>query len=152
MRVIPATIEQFDIVKRIVVDTINSVYPKYYPQGAVNFFLSHHNDDKMVMDINNQCVYLFEANNSIIGTCTINANEINRLFILPIHQGRGYGSKIMDVMEEKIFANYEEIHLAASLPAQSMYRKRGYKETSYHKILTDNGDYLCYYMMKLKKH
>lgn len=151
MRVIIATIEQFETIKKIVRDTITSVYPHYYPQGAVSFFLSHHNDDKIKEDIRDGCVYLFEVNDTIIGTCTINENEINRLFVLPIHQGCGYGSRIMGLMEEKIFEHYEEIELSASFPAQSMYRKRGYKETSYHKIPADHGDYLCYYMMKLHK-
>jgi len=151
MQAIIATIEQSEIVKKIVKNTIMSIYPQYYPKGAVSFFLSHHNDSRIITDINNRCVYLFEVNDTLIGTCTLNANEITRLFVLPIYQGRGYGSEIMDIMEEKIFALYEEIQLAASFPAQSMYRKRGYKETSYHKILTDNGDYLCYHFMNLLK-
>ncbi len=37
----------------------------------------------------------------------------------------------------------------ASLPAKRIYRKRGYKETEYNTVKTDNGDYLCYDVMRL---
>jgi len=36
-----ATIDQFDTVKMITHKTIKAIYPKYYPEGAVKFFLSH---------------------------------------------------------------------------------------------------------------
>ena len=42
MELIKARQEHYSIIKNIVHNTINNIYPKYYPKGVVEFFLSHH--------------------------------------------------------------------------------------------------------------
>ena len=39
----------------------------------------------------------------------------------------------------------------ASLPAKPIYKKRGYRETEYHTVQTENGDFLCYDVMEMKQ-
>jgi len=109
------------------------------------------NCDNISSDIEKECVYLFKVNDDYVGTASIKGNEICRLFVLPEWQGQGFGSRIMDFAESKIFETSETIILDASFSAQEMYLKRGYKQKGYHKICTDNGDYLCYSEMQLSK-
>ena len=144
MEIIKAETKEFNAVKEITQNTISVIYPHYYPKGAVDFFLKHHSDDKIMQDILQGNVYILSVGEMTIGTLTINGNEINRLFVLPEYQGRGYGSALLDFAENKIADNYDEITLSASLPAKGLYRKRGYFETDFDAILTDNGDLLCY--------
>ena len=144
MAIRKAVINDFEIVKNITQTTIKSVYPKYYPEGAVNYFLTHHCDNNIRKDIENGYVYLI----SDIGTVTIKENHINRLFVLPEFQKKGYGKQLMDFAERIISEEYKEIVTDASLPAKSLYLKRGYIEIKYNKIETENGDYLCYDEMK----
>ncbi|MCM1579465.1 MAG: GNAT family N-acetyltransferase, partial [Ruminococcus sp.] len=73
---------------------------------------------------------------------------ICRLFVLPMFQGRGLGSGILKFAEEKISEKYSEILLDSSLPAKGIYLKKGYSEKEYHIIKTENGDKLCYDVMK----
>lgn len=54
----------------------------------------------------------------------------------------------MDFAEGLVLSSYKEIELDASLPAKKIYKLRGFVETEYHQILTDNGEYLCYDVMK----
>lgn len=143
-----ADINDFEVVRDITQTTIRSVYPKYYPQGAVEFFSAHHSDEKIMEDIKKGCVYLLEAEGVAAGTVTVAGNEINRLFVLPSYQHKGYGRALMDFAEQKIASAYDEVILDASLPAKSIYLKRGYKEIEYNKIKTSNGDYLCYDVMR----
>lgn len=74
--------------------------------------------------------------------------QYNKVLILPEYQSKGYGSRLMDLLEARIFENYPKVHVDASFPAESMYLKRGYKITSYEKIETGNGDFLCYPTME----
>ncbi len=141
----------FIIIKDIVQTNINKVYPKYYPSGAVDFFLKHHSDENIKKSIEDDEVYLLSENNTIIGTGTINENEIDRLFILPEFQGKGFGTKALDYFEHEIFKKYDNVTLSASFPAFEIYQKRGYVPFEYNKILTDNGDYLCFFNMRLKR-
>ena len=149
MAVIRAAKEtDFDSVKDITQTTIWSVYPKYYPSGAVQFFSNHHSDDRIRADIVAGIVFLIEVDGTAIGTVTVADNEINRLFVLPDFQRKGYGRELMDFAEEMISKEHDHIIFDASLPAKQIYLKRGYVATKYNMIETENGDYLCYDVME----
>ncbi|MBO4461016.1 MAG: GNAT family N-acetyltransferase, partial [Clostridiales bacterium] len=66
-------------------------------------------------------------------------------------QHKGYGRTLLDFAEKEILKNYSFVEMDASLPAKRIYRKRGYKETEYNTVKTDNGDYLCYDVMRLER-
>ena len=83
-----------------------------------------------------------------MGTGSIRGNEICRLFILPEYQKKGYGSRLMDLLEDRVFQKYQTVHIDASFPAESMYLKRGYRIKTYEIIETEGGDYLCYHTME----
>lgn len=95
------------VVSGIVEKTIQNVYPHYYPQGAVQFFLELHSEMRIGEVMTSEEIYLVMAQGNIIGTRSIRKNEICRLFILP-----------------------------------------EYQITSYEKIETENGDFLCYHTME----
>lgn len=147
MGIIQAEKVHTDIVNFITQETIDIIYPKYYPMGAVRFFKVHHNDSNILTDIENKYVYLLQKENVFVGTVTIKDNEICRLFVLPNFQHRGYGQQLLDFAESKIKDNYSKILLDASLPAKRIYQLRGYREIEYHQIKTENGDILCYDVM-----
>lgn len=135
-------------VAEIVETTIKAVYPHYYPAGAVQFFLDLHSEQKIFEAMDREEIYFAVVQGEIIGTGSIRENDICRLFILPGHQAKGYGSRLMDLLEDMVFANAQTVHIDASFPAESMYLKRGYRIVSYEKILTEGGDFLCYHTME----
>lgn len=145
MKLSQAELNEFEFVKAITHSTIKSVYPHYYPSGAVEFFLKHHSDEKILDDVKNGNVYLLrDDSDEYIGTVTVIDNEITRLFVLPEYQHKGFGRMLMDHAEIVIAQNHKTIILHASLPAKNIYRRRGYVETGYNVIIAENGDYLCY--------
>ena len=152
MKIVRAEIPDFESVKRIAQATIRSVYPRYYPSGAVDFFARHHSGENIARDIAAGKVYLLKVEDVDVGTVTVNENEIARLFVLPEYQHRGYGRSLMDFAENMIFQADTEITLDASLPAKQIYKKRGYVEVAYHTIRTENGDFLCYDVMQKKRY
>ncbi|MBO4471718.1 MAG: GNAT family N-acetyltransferase [Clostridia bacterium] len=151
MKIIQAAAGDFEAVKRITRDTIREIYPRYYPAGAVDFFCCHHSDDRITADIASGKVYLLVYDDQAAGTVTISGNEINRLFVLPEYQHKGFGRALLDFAEQAVLLQYDTVHMDASLPAKAIYKKRGYRETEYHTIRTENGDYLCYDVMMRSK-
>jgi len=148
MQIIKAQTEHFEDVKSITHKTISEIYPRYYPKGVVDFFLAHHSDENIRKDIAADMVYLIEDGKDKIGTVTVKENEINRLFVLPQYQHKGAGRQLLDFAEELIAEEYVEIYLASSLPAKSIYTKRGYTTVECPTIVAENGDVLCYDWMK----
>lgn len=148
MSIIQANDTHVELIKTITTRTIKEIYPLYYPKGAVDFFLSHHNAETISKDIRSGYVFLnLNREQRTVGTVTIRKNEICRLFILPRYQGQGHGRELLDFAENRISAHYETSRLDASLPAKSIYRKRGYVETETHSIRTETGAFLCYDVM-----
>ena len=145
MKIIPAAPADFETVRQITQETIRTVYPHYYPAGAVDFFLTHHNDAAIEKDIAEHRVYLCMTDSGEpAGTVTVCENEIGRLFVLPAYQGRGYGGALLDFAERRIAEHFDTAVLDVSFSAKAIYLKRGYQAVSWHVIQTENGDYLCY--------
>ena len=114
-RIFMAKENDFETVKDITQTTIKLVYPKYYPEGAVQFFCNHHADDRILNDIAAGKVYLLEADDVCVGTVTISNNEICRLFVLPEYQHKGYGRLLMDYAEKMISKTNKTVVLDAKL-------------------------------------
>ena len=149
MKIKQAGMEQFETIQSITTETIKEVYPHYYPKGAVDFFLKHHSDEHIRKDILDGRVFLiYSAEGNAAGTVTVKENEICRLFVLPSFQGQGFGRELLRFAEETILEQYGVITLDASLPAKTIYKKRGYVETKSHSIQTQGGDFLCYDVMQ----
>ena len=136
------------LVRQIVRETISTVYPRYYPAGAVAFFLEHHSDAAICADIEAGSVYLLRDDDAAVGTVTVRGRELSRLFVLPAHQGHGYGRSLLDFAERQIAEAHDEIVLDASLPAKAIYLKRGYVDVEYHIVPVAAGQFLCYDVMR----
>ena len=57
MEIVTAKKEDLEIVRKITGSTIKSTYPRYYPAGAVEFFLAHHSDEHIVTDISEKKIF-----------------------------------------------------------------------------------------------
>ncbi len=145
MTIIPAQPADFETVRHITHQTIRTVYPHYYPQGAVDFFLAHHNDDAIRTDIAENRVFLcISDSGEAVGTVTVHRNDIGRLFVLSEHQGHGYGGALLDFAENVVARDYDSAILSVSFSAKAIYLKRGYRFVSWQTIQTENGDFLCF--------
>lgn len=143
-----AKAEDMQAITKLVQDTIDAVYPKYYPAGAVSYFKALHNSENVRSDIKTDTVYLAEEDGTAVGTVTVQGNHILRLFVLPAYQRRGIGAALLDCAEDLISERYDTIEIDASFPAKALYRKRGYADAEFYAIETENGDFLCYDVMR----
>lgn len=151
MEIAKTQTDDLETVREITWTTIKTIYPRYYPAGAVKFFLTHHSDEHIMADISGGKVFLLYVDDKPAGTVTVSDNNINRLFVLPAFQHKGYGKALLDFAERKILESFERVQIDASFPAKRIYLKRGYKEVEYNIIETENGDCLCYDVMRLEK-
>ncbi len=151
MEIVSAHECDFDTVKSITQTTIRQVYPRYYPAGAVDFFSNHHSDAHIREDLAAGNIYILNDGGITVGTVTIVEDNINRLFVLPKYQHKGYGKALLDFAEGKVLESYDHVQIDASFPAKRIYLMRGYKEIEYQMIETENGDYLCFDIMRRGK-
>ena len=77
--------------------------------------------------------------------------HITRVYVLPEYEGKGYGTIIMDRLEEEIFKQFDYCDLDASLPAAIFYEHRGYKTTEHKKHDIGDGEVMIYEIMRKYK-
>jgi len=145
MKIIQASNQDVFTIQNIVHTTINKIYPKYYPTDVVQFFLDYHSSDNIKKAINEDFILLIEKDGQFIGTGSILKNEIKRMFVLPEFQNKGCGSLLLNKLEQKAAEDgYASVELDSSLPAYSLYEKKGYTPIKNERIVTQSGQVLCF--------
>lgn len=147
MEYVKAAEKDIEQIFLIVQDTIQKIYPKYYPKEVVDFFCELHCKEHISEDIKNGFVGILRDDNRIVGTGCYKENHITRVYVRPECQGNGYGSYIMQCLENQISLQYDRVYLDASLPASHFYEKRGYQTTKHENWNVKNGRILVYEIM-----
>lgn len=148
MEYIKATKENLDFVFEIVQNTVKTIYPKYYPKEVVKFFCELHNRENIAKDIENGNVGILLVDGQIVGTGSHDGNHITRVYVLPAFQGKGYGTFIMQSLEDEISVKYDKVLLDASLLASHLYERRGYRTIQHEKWSVENDVVLVYEIME----
>ena len=126
-----AELSDVGAIASVVAETIRSVYPRYHPEPVVAKFLELHSEDAIAEDIRGGKVVVAVADVTIVGTGTVEGSHISRVFVLPGFQGRGVGSAILDELEERSAASRGAAIVESSLPACSLYERRGYRTVTH---------------------
>ncbi|MBR4762922.1 MAG: GNAT family N-acetyltransferase, partial [Lachnospiraceae bacterium] len=77
MKIVTARKEDLGLIRKISHETIKSVYPAYYPAGAVAFFLAHHSEEHIAADIADGKVWILYDEGNPVGTITTSGSNIN---------------------------------------------------------------------------
>lgn len=139
-----------DAVYSLVQYNIKAIYVKFYTTEEVDFFIELHSKSAVEQDIEAGSVYVLSDGIRIFATCTVKENHITRLFVDKAYLGMGYGSMIIDRIEDMIFQSYGECILDTSIPAKEFYIRRGYCVEKKEKVEISKGVYMEYEVMKKK--
>lgn len=140
--------QDMEQVYELVQKTIKAVYPKYYLKEIVDMFCEYHSQKNILQDIEAGNTYILLENDDIIGTGTKNENHITRVYVLPGFQKRGYGTFIMNRLEDMIKEENDNAYIDASLPACSLYAHLGYQTVDHGIWECKNGVIQVYEIMK----
>lgn len=146
-----AMIEEAQIVCDIVQNTKAIIYPHYYTEAVVDFFGRLHSIDNIKRDIETKRIDVLIVDGKIIGTGSREENHITRVYVLPEYEGKGFGSVIMEHLEEEIFKEYDYCDLDASLPAAIFYEHRGYHTVEHRKHDIGDGEVMIYEIMRKER-
>lgn len=144
-----ATANEAPAITELVQSTIKAVYPLYYPQAVVDFFLSLHSLENITEDIDSGKVRVFYTDGKLMGTASRCGNHITRLYIENSAKGKGGGSFLLRMLEQEIAAEkYIEAVLDSSLPAVCFYENRNYRTVRHQTYNLKDNCALVYEVMK----
>lgn len=136
--------EIYELVKT----SIEETYPQYYLQEIIDMFLVLHSKENIQKDIVEGNLYVLENERGIlIATGTVNGNHINRVYVHPQFQRKGYGTKIMHELEKEVEKRYARVEIDASLPACRLYERLGYQTKCHETWDCGNGVIQIYEVM-----
>ena len=124
-----ATIDDMEEFYDLVQNTIQEVYPKYYPEEVVRFFSQQHCWENLERDLEEERIYILQDGECVIGAGSFEGNHITRVFVRKARE-------------------YESVRLEATLPAVIMFEKRGYRTIRHEKWTVRNGAVLVYPVME----
>ncbi len=138
-------VEVRDLIKK----TIDVCYSNVYCAEAVKFFKDWHRNEKILQNAEEGLTLVLEQDGRIVGTGTIVADEIVRVFVNPSSQKYGFGRLIMQKLEEKALLQCINIvKLDASLPSKKFYDLLGYATLKHTFLEVENNKRLDYYKMQ----
>ena len=145
-----ATSDMADVIYNVLHTTIQTVYPKYYPEEVVDFFCHHHSKEHILDGIASGNMGVLTEDTVIVGTGCFDGNHITGVYVLPSCQKQGFGSQILNILESKIMQNHSVCVLEASLPAACLYEHRGYRTVGHGIMELENDVKLVYEIMEKK--
>lgn len=148
MEYISAGVGMADEILAVLHNSIRTVYPKYYPKEVVEFFCRLHCRDHVLEGVASGGMGVLTDNGVIVGTGCFDGNHITGVYVSPRCQRKGFGSFIMDRLEEKIAEGFEKAVLDASLPAVCLYERRGYRTVGHGVYKLENDVRLVYEIME----
>lgn len=153
MKYVTADSDMIDAIHNVLHTAIKTIYPRYYPKEVVDFFCNHHSKEHILDGIASGNMGVLSDGNMIVGTGCFDSNHITGLYVLPAYQNQGFGSHIMNCLENEIAKTYDTAVLDASLPAACLYEHRGYKTVGHGIYELENDVKLVYEIMEkqLKK-
>ena len=150
MKYVIASSDMANEICHVLHTAIKTIYPKYYPKDVVDFFCRHHSKEHVLKGIASGNMGVLMEGNVIVGTGCFDQNHITGVYVLPSFQKRGFGSHIMNCLENEISKKYDTAVLDASLPAVCLYEHRGYKTVGHGVHELENGAKLVYEIMEKK--
>ena len=113
--------------------TLREINRKDYPISVIDFLCEQYNVEYIRDLARFQPVLVAVDDGELVGTITVKRGRISHVFVRPVHQGRGIGTRLMDIAEKIAKELHStEIQLSASLTAIGFYEKLGYELGEMH--------------------
>lgn len=108
---------------------LNEVNIKDYPKSVIVHLSKYHAPSKLIERSKRRDIYVIVGGDRILGTASLEDNNVFSVFVDPTYHGKGIGQRLMGYVERvaKKRGIYQ-LRLPSSLTAVGFYEKLGYKK------------------------
>jgi GNAT superfamily N-acetyltransferase len=84
--------------------------------------------DKVASNLETWCAFVAIADGQVVGTGSLNGQNVSSVYVRSDYQGRGIGTKLMDAVENAANSqSHGTLSVQSSITAKSFYAMRGFK-------------------------
>ncbi len=100
LKIIKAEQEELDAVFKVINDIVLELFPHYFALGDKKVSI-HSTEERLKAEIVEGYIYkvIVKESDELIGIVTIIDGEIENMYLFPIYQKRGYGRKVLSILE-----------------------------------------------------
>ena len=121
-----ATVADAEVVYEIVLRALRETNARDYPASVIDRLVLTL-PETVASKLEEWQAYVAVVDDRIVGTGSLNGKTVRALFVHPDYQGRGIGTKLMDVVENAANLQSERtLGVQSSITAQPFYAKRGF--------------------------
>ena len=139
---------EIEEVSKLIEKTVRTSFALYYPQPMIEQIVKSLDFDGVKKRASWTHFYVIKEENKIVACGAIGPywdslteSGLFTIFVDPDCQGKGYGRKIMQVLEsDEYFLRAKRIEIPAGLVAIPFYKKMGY-EFKNNEMIFDNGHF-----------
>ena len=119
-------------VSALIATTMRESNARDYPADRLEALIAYFTPEKLqVLAQERDCLVALH-DRTVIGTAAREGNELATFFVLPEHQGKGVGSRLLERLERRARgAGISQLRVDASLTGASFYEHRGYRRTGH---------------------
>jgi N-acetylglutamate synthase-like GNAT family acetyltransferase len=122
-----ATAEDAKAVYEIVLRAVRETNARDYPTSVIDR-LALALPERVASKLDECQAYVAAVDGRVVGTGSLNGQEVSSVFVHPEYQGHGIGAKLMDAIESGATIQIGiTLTLQSSITAQAFYAKRGFK-------------------------
>jgi ribosomal protein S18 acetylase RimI-like enzyme len=130
-------------------ETISMCYATFPPAYRQHWLEDHHSVDHILQEATEGLTLVMECEGRIIGTGNILGNRIQSIIVHPDFQRQGYGTELMQRLEQYARNNrISAVQLSALTPARPFFQRLGYQTISEHQFKAQNLGQFKYYIME----
>lgn len=102
LKIVKAEQDDLDEVFKVLNDIVLELFPHYFALGDKKVSI-HSTEERLKAEIKEGYIYkvVFKENDETIGVVTIIDGEIENMYLFPVYQKRGYGRKVLSILETK---------------------------------------------------
>ena len=100
LKIVKAEHSDLDDVCKVINDIVLELFPHYFALGDRKVSI-HSTEERMKKEIVEGYIYkvIMKQTDEIIGVVTIIDGEIENMYLFPFYQKRGYGRKVLSIVE-----------------------------------------------------
>jgi len=111
----------------VILRALKETNARDYPPHVIAAVAANFSPERVLAQLARRQAYVAVVQGAIVGTASLDGDVIRSVYIDPVHQGKGIGAQLMDVLEA--LAREQSVGtlgVPSSITAEGFYRKRGY--------------------------
>ncbi|MBA2710268.1 MAG: GNAT family N-acetyltransferase [Tatlockia sp.] len=122
-----AKLTDAEAISHVIIQTLGEVNSKDYPTSVINEVIKNFSTEQIAAKMKQRKIFVITEKNHIIGTASLEGDQIRTVFVLPNKQGKQAGSLLMHYLEEVARKeNISYLTVSSSITAEGFYLKLGY--------------------------